>query len=243
MTENAPQDLEDLVPPPAEPAAVDEGQVRRQSVLSGMWKGIKRGLLFGGVAGLGLTTLGTVLAYSVGGLALKTTGAVAANAPGWLIALGKTGKVGAMVAGGLAAAGAAFGINAASSLGGIGELALGAVSAFGALALPVVGGALAVGALIGGTWGAISGYMDSDKDVEAEKRKAHQVAAQLNFERKRVMQEILQEREMEARFDRQTEDLYAGISPDIGQLRSPNTPPQQGQQSGIDTRNRETQLS
>lgn len=229
MTQTTPENLDDLVPPPAEPAAVDEGQVRRKSIMSGMWNGIKRGLLWGGVAGVGLTTLGTVLAFSVGGVALKAGTAAAAASPGWLLAIGKIPKVGPIIATTLGAAGLAFGANTAANFSFSG-LALTALSTFGRLALPVVGGALAAGALIGATWGAISGYMESDNKVEQEHRKANQVAAQLNFERKRVMQEILQERELERQFNEQSLAMETGI----GNFRSPTTPQQNPAEKGQD---------
>jgi hypothetical protein len=215
MTQITAENMEDLVPPPAEPAQVDEGQVRRKSMVDGAWKGIKRGLMWGGLAGVGLTTLGTVLAYSVGGTAVGLGAKGATGLLGLAYKLHPGFGVAATAIAGI------FAGNAIASVS-IPTLAMQAIGAFAAAALPVLAIGLVAGAAIGGIAGAVSGYMESDVKVEQEHRKAKQVAAQLNFERQQVMKQIMQEREMERQLAAQTRELHSGL--ESGQLHSPATP-------------------
>jgi len=228
---------------PAEIPQVNEGEVRRKSVLSGMWNGMKKGLLWGGVGGLvgngilgGLTlwagktavTTGTGLLPSV----INFFGSLA-MAPGVIGWVGKgIALLGTAVAGVLGYNAIVAGSTAAASPLGT------AIATLGAVAVPAIGimaVTLAAGAVIGGVAGAISGYMDSDKKVQQAHRAAKAQAQQLAFERQQVQKAIMQEQGLERQYAAQTQQLRSqGQYQEIGQL-TPTAPySQQLQDQGRD---------
>lgn len=214
---------------PIEIPQVDEAAVRKKSVLSGMWSGLKRGLLWGGVGGLGVAGIGTAISLAGAKMGIGVAANAAGTAAGWVpwlatkwpigtaLAAGITGVLGVAGYKGLAAGAAAVASPAST--------ALGVLTAYVGAIIPVLAVTLAAGAVIGAVAGAINGYSDADNKVEQAHRAAKAQAQQLAFERQQVQKAILQEREMEAQLSRQTEQLYAGSAPQIGNL-SPNAPHQ-----------------
>lgn len=236
MTNNMPENLEDLAPPAAEPALVDDGKVRRKSILDGALRGIKRGLMWGGLGGLVASGIGGAAALFLGKTTVTAGAGILPYVFSGLAWVGMVGGVPGKIAAGLGFGTLAlFGLKTAAvataAATAPASTAIAAIGTVAGVAIPVIGVALVAGAVIGATWGAISGYMESDSKIEQEHRKAAQVAAQLNFERQRVMKEILQQREMESQFDAQSRRL-AGNSPEIGNFQAPNTPTQTGHDKG-----------
>lgn len=173
-------------------STVDESAIRRNSTMSGMWDGMRKGAMAGGVAMVGLLGVGAFVGASVAGGLMSM--------PGWLGSGGAFfGPKGAIIGGLLGTVGTVAGLF-------VGGAMLPSLLTVAAVGLAVVGGAAAIGAVVG----AVNGYSKAGDAVEIAHDNEH-----MSHERKQVSQMQSQQKEKqlelaEAKLMMERERLKAG---------------------------------
>lgn len=207
--------------------AVDEAKIRRESLTSGAWAGLKKGLMWGGIAGFVLGAVGGVTVFTM----LKTgvIKGMEIGASGLLGVAMKWPVVGlaATAVAGLATYIIGPGAIAGGAAAGIGGLMLGLAQSIGtgmlAIGLPV----MLAGALIGAGMGAMKGYEQADDKVEMAKRDARRQAQQAELEKQQTLAKMRQADEMQQQYNQQTRDMTNGAyanNSQIGQFSPGVTP-------------------
>lgn len=187
------------------PEPVSASKVALSETGKGFWNGMKKGLMWGGIGG-------AVTSGAIGYTALST-GASAAG--GFIGGVAKIPVVGPA----LAAAGG-YAAYQALPTGATVEGAKMVLSTALPFAAIVTGSVAAVGGVVGGLWGAVTGYMDSGKEVtRQETERARKVALARHEARQH-----LRDRELLAQQKQEFEKLGHQLGYDIAQLTPPATP-------------------
>lgn len=203
-------------------STVDESAIRRNAMTKGMWDGMRKGALYGGMALVGLLGAGAFLGVAALSGIMALPGMLGAGGSGVGSVAGLFFGPGGMAAGGVIGGivGGVLGVVGAGAAIIMGTASLPTMLTVAAIGLGIVG----VGAAIGAAVGAVNGYNSGDDAVLL----AHD-AEHMSHERKQMSELQMQQKEKhialaEAKILMEKERLARGGS--LAGVSSHGLPPQ-----------------